>query len=107
MGRFSGNIGFVETVENPINSGIWSNNTTVRRYTGDIIQKSLSWIPNTESVNDSLSTNTIISIIADSYALNNLHRLKYVELYNVKWEVVSFKIQRPRIDITIGGVYNG
>jgi hypothetical protein len=104
MGKFYGEIGYGNTVETT--PGVWTENITKRNYSGDVIRNSKRW-QNTDRLNDDLTVNNEISIIADSFAYDNFHTIRYVKWMGVCWKVTDMDIQRPRIKLSIGGIYNG
>jgi hypothetical protein len=59
------------------------------------------------SINDNLALNNQLSIIADSFAINNLGNMRYVTWMGAKWNITNVEILRPRLLLTIGSVYNG
>lgn len=104
MAKWHGSIGFIKPVEK--NPGVWVDEITVKHYYGDLIRNNPRW-QNGESINDDLNVNNQISVIANSFAYDNFCWMKYVEFMGVKWKITSADVQRPRIILTIGGVYNG
>lgn len=104
MAKFAGLIGFSTTVETE--PGIWTNDIVDKTYVGDVIQTSLRY-QNDSKINDDVSINKKISIIADIYLNNNLNTIQYVTYMGVKWSVSNLDIQYPRVILTLGGVYNG
>lgn len=102
--RFYGVVGYVETVET--SPGVWTESSTERSYSGDVLRNTRRWQPG-ENLNDNISINNLISIVADPFAYQNLGKIKYVEWMGVSWKVINIDIQRPRLILTIGGVYNG
>lgn len=103
--RFYGKIGFYEdSKENSI--GVWSENINTRNYYGDILSDNRYW-NQTETINDDLIIKNRLSILADSYAFKHFGAMRYVELYDQLWTIKNVEIKRPRIIITLGGVYNG
>lgn len=102
--RFHGKIGFVKSVE--IEPGYWENQTTERYYHGDKIRSSRRWDTPTE-INDRLNLSDEIEIVADSYALENYSYMAYVVIRNQKWSINYIEEKRPRLRLTLGGVYNG
>ena len=62
---------------------------------------------NGTKVNDDVNLVTQISIIADSYLLENMHCIRYAKINGVAWEVTSIDPQHPRLLLDLGGVYNG
>ena len=104
MARYYGRIGFAETVETK--PGVWEKVVTERRYYGDVI-RSIPHMENGESLNDNLRLNNSVSIVADDYAYKHLAYICYVEWMGTLWKPSSVEIQRPRLILQIGGVYNG
>lgn len=109
MARLFGKVGFVKTEEtDPVDHpGVWNPVITEREYYGDIIRNSRRWDQNSGGVNDNLVMNHTISIVADDYANRNLGAMKYVRWRGERWQISTIEIQRPRIILTLGGVYNG
>lgn len=109
MGKFYDKVGFAETIEvDPINRpGIYKDTIHEGWYVGDLVMNmSSKWI-DTSQLNDDLRINNKISIVADPYAYQNFHAIKYIRYKGVKWKVVSVEVSRPRLILTTGGVYNG
>ena len=104
MAKFKGAIGYVSQVETA--PGVWEDQVTEKNYRGDVILSQERWQP-TEGVNDNLNLDNSISIIADIYAYANLGHIKYIIWHGQKWKVKSLAINRPRIVLQIGGLYNG
>lgn len=78
-----------------------------RKYFGDIISHTRRW-DNGSDTNDDLSmSNNKISILADDYANEHYFAIKYVVLMGARWKVANADPQRPRIILSLGGVYNG
>ena len=104
MARFSGNVGFAETVKTGI--GKYSEKITERHYFGDVT-RSVRRLDNGTGVNDNISINNEISIIADPYAREHFFAIRYVEWQGTKWKVTTAEALYPRIVLSIGGMYNG
>lgn len=107
MAKYYGKIGYVEeSVETT--PGVWGDRITERPYTGDITRNTSGWSSSTDSTNDNLTINNQLSIIADQFAYQNSHLMKYAEFMGVKWKITNIEFtQRPRIILTLGGEYNG
>lgn len=105
--RYSGIIGFVCRQEDPVGSGIWKNKPIERRYYGDVVKNYRRWETASEQVNDNVNISNTISIVADSFAEAHLAYIRYAEYSGQKWNVTSVEVQRPRLILSIGGVYNG
>lgn len=104
MARFHGKVGYTESIETA--PGVWTDEVSEREYYGDVIRESRQW-SGTSQVNDNLVVNNRISIVADAFAYENFSAMKYVIWSGVYWKVSSVEIQRPRLILTLGGVYNG
>ena len=103
MAKFYGSIGFAETTE--VASGVWEEVITERSYMGDILRNTRRLEPG-EDLNDNLVINNQISIIADPFANQNFHAMKYVKWMGASWKITNVEVQRPRLLLTIGRVYN-
>lgn len=104
MAKFYGNVGYIETVE--VEPGCWEEQTIERPYYGDLIRNT-SRYQSSGGVNDNISINNNISIVADPYANENFQHMRYVVFMGTKWKITNVEIQYPRIILTLGGVYNG
>lgn len=104
--RFYGNVGYGVTEENPADSGIWVNVVTEMSYYGTVIRNTRKRDPG-EGLNDDISVGNSISIIADEYAFEHWFQIIYVAWEGVLWTVPSVEVQRPRLILSIGKVYNG
>lgn len=104
MAKFSGAIGYARLLESA--PGVWTDSIFEKNYRGDIILDQRRVQPG-DNVNDDVTLDNSISIVADAYAYENLGFMKYIVWNNVAWKVKSFAINRPRIVIQIGGIYNG
>lgn len=120
MAKFHGKIGYVDSTEKleytipedpeaeqeEIHTGIWEDVVTERTYYGDIIRESKQW-SSADKANDDLSLNNRISIVADNFAYENFSAMRYVTWIGVRWKVSNVEVKRPRLILTLGGVYNG
>ena len=105
MAKWYGKVGYSETVET--SPGVWAPQDTVREYYGDVIRNTTKWAVNSDSTNDDLTVNSQISIVADPFASNKFHSMKWIEFMGAKWKVTSVEPQPPRLLLTLGGVWNG
>lgn len=104
MARFCGKVGYGETVET--SPGAWQDVITEKLYFGDVVRNTLKFQEG-QSINDDLTVNNSISIVADAYANEHIFAIRYVEWTGVLWTVVSVEVQSPRLLLRLGGVYNG
>lgn len=106
MTKWYGKVGYSETVETV--PGVWTSQDTVREYYGDIKRNATRWSGNSNSTNDNLTVSTQISIVADAFAIEKFHAIKWIEFMGVKWDVDNVDpTQPPRLLLTLGGVHNG
>ena len=105
MGKWYGEIGYSETVETT--PGVWMPQDTVRSYYGDVIRNTTRWSGNSNSTNDDLTVNSQISIVADPFANEKFHSMKWIKFMGVRWKITTVDPQPPRLLLTLGGVYNG
>lgn|SRR5512135_1427462 len=106
MAKFHGIIGYVKHEESETAPGSYSEVITERPCSGDILRNTKRW-ENGDKVNDNLTVDNRFSIIADEYAISNIQIMRYLKIMGSSWKITSFEIQRPRIILTVGGVYNG
>ena len=59
-----------------------------------------------DKLNDDVNISNEISIVADPFAYQNFHAMRYVEFMGAKWKISSVEVQYPRLILTVGGVYN-
>lgn len=104
MARFAGVIGFAVTREE--RPGIFVPDIEERSYRGDILKETAEWIAANNKANADLRINNRVSIVADAYARQHFHDMRYVVLYGAKWKIVNAENQYPRVILSIGGVWN-
>lgn len=104
MAKFYGAIGYAVTEETK--PGVWTEKITERMYYGDLTRNTRK-LQSTDQLNDDLNIANEISIVADPFANENFHSMKYAEFMGAKWKITSVEVQYPRLILTVGGVYNG
>lgn len=104
MAKYHGKIGFIEPLETE--SGVWSECFKEKDYKGDIVKNYRRWDKSSEKINDDLNLNMTISIVADKYAIENAPYIRYAEAMGGYWSISSIEIDRPRLILELGGVYN-
>lgn len=104
MAKFYGNIGYAsEVVTAP---GVVQTVYTVRKYKGDLIQNRRK-LRDTSDVNTGITVSNEISIVADPYAREHFHEIRWAEYRNSKWTVSDVTVGYPRLILTLGGPYHG
>ena len=104
MSKFYGPIGYITQTE--ISPGVWDEVVVEKSYRGDILQDTRRWQVS-EHKNDNLTISNRLSIIADPFLYENSSTIRYVSWLGVRWKVNNIEIQRPRLILTLGEVYNG
>lgn len=102
--KFYGPVGFVEPVEK--RPGVKVQTPVEYNYSGDVLKRSIRY-QGGESVNDSISPQHQISILADPYARSHVASMKYVKWMGTAWKISDISVQYPRLILTLGGPYNG
>lgn len=105
MAKFYGAIGFAKMIEDPPESGINKETIVEKNYTGDVLRRSFSYEKG-EYLNDDVNISNEISIVADSFALENAYAMRYVTFLKTKWKIRNISVEFPRLVLSIGGVYN-
>lgn len=105
MAKFYGPIGYGISSETA--PGVWTDTIVERNYRGDVLQNYRK-VSQGESINDNIDVSNRLSIISDPFAMQHFHTIKYVKWMGAAWKVTTVDAsQRPRLILTIGGVYNG
>jgi len=104
MAKFSGRVGYGETVETA--PGVWVDEIVEHSYFGDVIRNARN-LREGENLNPDLSVQNSISIVADAYANDHFFSIRYVEWAGALWTVSSVEVQSPRLLLRLGEVYNG
>ena len=104
MAKYCGKIGYFNTVEKV--PGVWVDEIIERTSYGDILKNSRR-LDNSGNLNDNINISNQISIVADPYAFENFHHIKYAKFMGVAWKVTDILVEYPRLILTLGGEYNG
>ena len=104
MAKFYGVIGYAVTEKTE--RGIYEESIIEYEYVGDVIRNTRR-LREAAKINDDITISNQISIIADPYASNNFHSMRYVSFMGSKWKVTEVEVQYPRLILTLGGLYNG
>ena len=104
MAKFYGVIGYAITEETE--PGIYEERIIEKEHFGDVVRNTRR-LSNAAKVNDDITISNQISIVADPFAYNNFHSMRYVSFMGSKWKVTEVEVQYPRLILTLGGVYNG
>jgi hypothetical protein len=104
MAKFFGEIGYAESVESA--PGVWIDEITEVSYLGDVVRNTRQ-LQDGQKVNDDISVQNSISIVADAYAYEHIFAMRYIRWLGGLWTVTTVEVQAPRLLLRLGGVYNG
>jgi hypothetical protein len=104
MAKFFGRVGYGTQTETA--PGVFEDVITERQYYGDVVRDSRQ-LSEGEHIHGDVNVGSQISIMADAYANDHIFAMKYVEWAGVLWTVSNVEVQRPRLLLSLGEVYNG
>lgn len=102
--KYYGKVGYSITFEEE--PSIWKSKIIEFPYHGDVLKLNVRRTGN-DKVNSDIKVSNRISIIADPFAYENFQNIVYVSWMGSLWSVENIEIDRPRLILDIGGVYNG
>ncbi len=106
--RFHGTVGYATDSETA--PGVYTEVITEREYTGDVIRQGRRLEPSAlapPTLNPNITVENRFSILADAYAYDNFAQMRYVSWNGSLWTITSVEVQRPRLILTIGELWNG
>lgn len=106
MTKFYGVIGYGESVETPVGSGVFVDMISEFQYYGDVIRNTRK-LESGEYLNDDITVGNAISIVADEYAVEHFFRIRYIRWAGTLWTVTNVEVRTPRLILSLGSVYNG
>lgn len=101
--KYYGIIGFAHTIET--SPGIWEEQIVERPYYGDV-NKYGRRLSSSGGINDNVEITNTISVISDPFAIENMYSMRYITWMGKKWKVSSVNVEFPRLELTIGDLYN-
>lgn len=106
MTRFWGIIGVDRgPQERATEPGIYDRVIEDIQVSGELRQTRLTW--QQASLGEGVRAQHVLSMIAPDDSDINFTEVVYVEWQGRKWAVVSITYKRPRVEFTLGGLYNG
>lgn len=104
MTRYSGligiNRGFVET-----EPGIFQPSVEEVMVQGELINLSARW--SAQSMNDTVTVRHKLSVITPERDGLDFVEVVYIWWQDQRWSVTAVEYKRPRVEFSIGGLYNG
>ena len=104
MAKFYTMIGFVDLVTDDI--GVTREHVTEQRLCCEE-RRNIRRLENPGQINDDVNISNEFSIVANPYAYQNFHKIRYMVYMGTKWKVTSVEISYPRLILSLGGVYHG
>ena len=104
MAKYFGKIGYFQTVE--ASDGVYEERITERNYYGDVLNYYVKPSDNSDGLNENIRINNKISIVSDSFAIENIGYMKYLTWRGTRWKIQTAEIAFPRIILTLGDLYN-
>lgn len=105
MAKWAGVIGFVDKTKETAPS-VYKEDFIERKYYGDVVKNNRRLVT-ADKVNDDISVQNQLSIVADPYAMNHFYSMKYATFCGAKWKVTDVQVEHPRLTLTLGGLWNG
>lgn len=105
MAKFYGQLGYGLSQETA--PGVWQDVITERLYYGDVLRNTKQHSGSSDSVNADIAANLSISVMADAYAYDHFFNIRYARWAGAYWVVTSADVERPRLIMRIGAIYNG
>ena len=104
MAKWFGVIGYANQVETV--PGVWEEQIIEKSYYGDLTRNTRR-LQTADQLNDNLNINNELSIVADPFANQNFHLMRYAEYMGTKWKITNVEVKFPRLILSLGGEYNG
>ena len=105
MARFHGIVGFSVFTDNQT-TGIAEETVVEKTFFGTVTEHRRNWQAS-DMVTEDLRVENQISITGNDFAYEHATAISYCEFMGQMWKVTGIRIMRPRIILTLGGVYNG
>lgn len=103
MAKFHGKIGYAEFEET--SPGVYTETIVEREARGGVTRMART-LRGGDVVNDNISFNNEISVVCDAYAIQHFSSIRYVLYMGTRWKVSNVTVNRPRLILNFGGVYN-
>lgn len=104
MPKFCGKIGYA--IQEETGPSVWKEKYVEKVIYGEIMRYTTR-NEKGESINDNLNVSNSIRIVADPFARENFHRMKYLRMRpdGVAWAIKSIDVEPPGLILTLGEEY--
>lgn len=93
-------------VEDPQHPGVFSDSMKEIPVTGLLLREGQYPNRSVEGTATNVALQNRISIVMDSRIEKHIFNIRWATFEGVKFAVTSIEVKRPRIVLTLGGVYN-
>jgi hypothetical protein len=104
MTKFRGSIG-IDRGSIETDPGIFEPSIEEVEVTGEIRTQTARWQGHEQR--DTVSARHVLSIVTPESSIINFTEVVYVVWQGQKWSVRAIQYKRPRVELSLGGVYNG
>lgn len=103
--KWYGQIGYWTSVKDESDPFKTIHKITEKNYYGDLLRNTKR-DQSGSTINDNFTISNQITILADPFAFENFHHMRYVTFFGNKWKITSATVQFPRITLEIGQLYS-
>lgn len=96
----------LDQVEDPQHPGVFSDSMKEIPVTGLLLREGQYPNRSVEGTVTNVALQNRISIVMDSRIEKHIFNIRWATFEGVKFAVTSIEVKRPRIVLTLGGVYN-
>ena len=104
MTKFRGSIG-IDRGSKETSPGIFEPFIEEIEVTGEIRNQTARWQGHEQR--DTVSARHVLSIVTPETSIVDFTEVVYVVWQSRKWSVISIQYKRPRVELGLGGLYNG
>lgn len=104
MTKFWGSIGINRGPEETA-PGIFEQTIEEVEVAGEMRNLKARW--QSHELRDTVSARHVLSVVTPEDSIIDFIEVVYIIWQGRKWSVVSIEYKRPRIELTLGGLYNG
>lgn len=104
MAKFLTTVGFADLVTDDL--GVTREEITEKPYYCEE-RRNIRRLESQSKINDDINISNEFTIIANPYASQNFHKIRYMTYMGTKWKVTSAEVLYPRLILSLGGVYHG
>ena len=103
--KFHGVIGYAYQEET--DTSVWTEVYEEKPVYGEILRYSTR-LEKGDDINDNVTLSNRVRIVADPFARENFHMMKYVRMspFGPAWAVKSVDVEFPGLVLNLGGEYN-